>query len=145
VFVPELRLTDAARRLLHSDALAHVATVNPDGSPQVSCVWVEFDEEAGELRWGSLGAWRKVENLRRDPRVAITIESPKPGPSGMRPHMVLHGRARLTEGGAPELLGALAQVYVGPGTKFPPIDDPPPGVVVHVVVDRVGGVGDWTE
>ena len=45
----------------------------------------------------------------------------------MRHYLVLHGRARLTEGGAPELLQQLAYTYVGPGVKFPPMPEPPPG------------------
>jgi hypothetical protein len=38
---------------------------------------------------------------------------------------------------------ALAETYVGPGVRFPPIDDPPPGHVIRIVVDRVDGFGPW--
>ena len=58
-------------------------------------------------------------------------------------YLVVRGRARVTEGGAAELLHRLAQIYVGPGTVFPPMPDPPPGYVVHVAVDRVGSLGPW--
>ena len=51
----------------------------------------------------------------------------------------------VTEGGAPELLHRLAQTYVGPGTVFPPMPNPPPGFVTHVTVTRVGGNGPWTD
>jgi hypothetical protein len=54
-----------------------------------------------------------------------------------------HGRARLEEGGAPELLQRLAHVYLGPDVKFRPMDDPPPGDVMRVAVERIGGVGPW--
>ena len=64
---------------------------------------------------------------------------------GMQHYLVLHGRARITDGGAPELLHQLAQVYVGPGTKFPPMPDPPPGHLLHIEVERVGGFGPWAE
>jgi len=57
---------------------------------------------------------------------------------------VVHGLARITEGGAPEVLSALAQTYVGPGTVFPPMPDPPPGFVIHITVDRVAGMGPWS-
>jgi hypothetical protein len=50
---------------------------------------------------------------------------------------------RITEGGAAALLQQLAYMYVGPGVKFPPVDDPPPGYVTHITVDRVGGIGSW--
>ncbi|MGO9958563.1 MAG: hypothetical protein ACLP50_21790 [Solirubrobacteraceae bacterium] len=58
-------------------------------------------------------------------------------------YVVVHGRARITEGGAPALLARLAQVYLGAGVKFPPMDDPPPGYITHIAVQRTGGVGPW--
>ena len=57
---------------------------------------------------------------------------------------MVHGTARLTAGGAPELLQELAHTYLGPDVRFPPMDDPPPGTVTRITIDRVGGVGDWT-
>jgi PPOX class probable F420-dependent enzyme len=135
-------LSDAARRLLESDALAHVVTVNPDGSPQVAVVWVGL--EGDEIVAGHLDVrQRKVRNLRRDPRVAVSVESDVTNPMGLREHLVVHGRARITEGGAAELLQRLAHTYLGPDVRFPPMDDPPPGVITRITVERVGGVGDW--
>jgi hypothetical protein len=61
----------------------------------------------------------------------------------LKEYLVVHGRARLVEGGAPELLQRLAYVYLGPDVKFPPMDDPPPGHVMRIAVDRIGGVGPW--
>ena len=55
----------------------------------------------------------------------------------------MHGRARLVEGGAPELLQRLARVYLGPDVRFPPMDEPPPGQVMRIAVERLGGVGPW--
>jgi hypothetical protein len=62
----------------------------------------------------------------------------------MKEYLVVHGRARIEEGGAPELLQGLAHVHLGPDVKFPPMDDPPPGFTMRVTVERVGGVGPWT-
>jgi hypothetical protein len=59
-------------------------------------------------------------------------------------YAVLYGKARIQEGGAPELLQRLAEVYIRPGIKFPPMDNPPPGYVTRIRVDRVEGVGPWT-
>ena len=39
----------------------------------------------------------------------------------------------------------LAEVYVGPGVKFPPFDDPPAGHVIHITAERIGGVGPWAD
>ncbi len=64
-------------------------------------------------------------------------------PIGLLEYLVVHGRARITEGGAPELLQRLAHVYLGPDVKFPPMPDPPPGVVIRITPERYSGVGPW--
>jgi PPOX class probable F420-dependent enzyme len=134
-------IADDARALLESDALAHLVTVNDDGSPQVSCVWVGM--EGDEIAFASLGPRRKLDNIRRDDRVALSLEGTRMSGMGLKEYLVVHGRARIEEGGGPELLQRLAHVYLGPDVKFPPMDDPPPGVVVRISVDRLGGVGPW--
>jgi PPOX class probable F420-dependent enzyme len=130
-----------AREVLESDELAHFVTVNPDGSPQVSCVWVGLEDD--EIVSGHLGRWQKVRNVERDPRVSLSIESKSTNDIGMREYLVVHGRARIEEGGAPELLQRLAYTYIGPDVKFPPMPDPPPGFVTRITVERLGGVGPW--
>jgi len=62
----------------------------------------------------------------------------------MANYLIVYGQARLVEGGAPELLQRLAEVYLGPGVKFPPMPNPPPGHVIHIAPERVGGVGPWS-
>jgi PPOX class probable F420-dependent enzyme len=135
-------LTDDVRRALTAGRLAHLATANADGTPQMSVVWIGLEDD--EIVIGHLMGGRKVENIRREPRVVLTVEAEGANPVGMRNYLLVHGRARLAEGGAPELLQRLAEVYVGPGVKFPPFDNPPPGNVIHIAVDRVGGVGPWS-
>jgi len=130
-----------AREVLESDTLAHFVTLNPDGSPQVSCVWVGL--EGDEIVSGHLGRWQKVRNIERDPRVSLSMESKHTNEMGMREYLVVHGHGRIEEGGAPELLQRLAYTYIGPDVKFPPMPDPPPGFVTHVTVERLGGVGPW--
>jgi PPOX class probable F420-dependent enzyme len=137
-------LPESARAVLASGALAHLVTINRDGSPQVTCVWVGLDGD--EIVSGHLRAdQRKLRNIARDPRVALSLDAVGANAIGMRHYLVVHGRARITEGGAPELLHELAQTYVGPGTRFPPMADPPPGVVVRITPERIGGLGPWTE
>jgi hypothetical protein len=82
--------------------------------------------------------------VRRDPRVTLSFEGTRVHPPGLKEYLVVQGRARVEEGGARELLQRLAHVYLGPGVKFPPMDDPPPGFTMRVTVERVGGVGPWT-
>jgi PPOX class probable F420-dependent enzyme len=137
-----VRLPESARRLIESDALAHLVTLNPDGSPQVTCVWVGMDDD--EIVSGHLRAdQRKLRNVARDPRVVLSIEGTEIQPPGLKQYLVVHGRARLVEGGAPELLQLLARVYLGPDVKFPAMDDPPAGHVMRITVERIGGVGPW--
>ena len=137
-------LSAAARRVIESGALAHLVTINDDGSPQVSVVWVEFDGD--ELVAGHLDSrQRKLHNIRRDPRVAVSFEGSGANQIGMRDYLVIHGKATVTEGGAPELLHRLAQTYIGPSTVFPPMPDPPPGFVTHIAITRIAGSGPWLE
>jgi PPOX class probable F420-dependent enzyme len=134
-------MPDEARALVESSALAHLVTLEPDGRPQMSCVWVGMEGE--DVVFASLGPRRKLDNIARDPRVALSIEGTKSNPMGLREYLVVHGAARIEQGGGPELLQRLAHTYLGADVKFPPMDDPPPGVVVHVAPERLGGVGPW--
>jgi PPOX class probable F420-dependent enzyme len=137
-----MTLPDSARAMIESGRRAHLVTLNPDGSPQVSCVWVGLDGD--EIVSAHLNAGQqKLRNIRRDPRVSLSIEGTEIQPPGLLQYLVAHGRARVTEGGAPELLQELAYRYLGPDVAFPPMPDPPPGVIVHVAVDRLGGIGPW--
>lgn len=136
-------LGPAVRTALTSGHLGHLVTLNPDGSPQVSVVWIGLDGD--DIVVGHLMGGRKVANIARDPRVALTVETGGANPVGMANYLIVHGTARLTEGGAPELLQRLAETYVGPGVRFPPMDDPPPGHVIRITAERIGGVGPWAE
>ena len=136
-------LPESARALIESGALGHLVTLNADGSPQVTCVWIGI--EGGELVSGHLGRFQKLKNIERDPRVVVSFEGTRIHPPGLKEYLVVHGRARVTEGGAPELLGRLARVYLGPDVEFPPMPDPPPGFVTRITVERLGGVGPWAE
>ena len=134
-------LPDSARVVLESAALAHLVTLNPDGSPQVTVVWVGLDGD--ELVIGHLPEHRKIRNIRNDGRVALSIETGVRNAMGLNEYLVIYGTARVTEGGAAELLQELARTYLGPDIRFPPVDNPPPGYITHVTVDRIAGVGPW--
>jgi PPOX class probable F420-dependent enzyme len=136
-------LPDSARDVLESDALAHLVTVNRDGSPQVSVVWVGLDGD--DIVSGHLFEQQKLRNVRRDPRVALTLETQVTNPLGLREYLVVHGRASIEEGGAPEVLQELARTYLGSGVEFPRMPDPPPGFRLRIAVERIGGIGPWAE
>ncbi|MEY2566595.1 MAG: hypothetical protein QOE35_1124 [Actinomycetota bacterium] len=137
-----MELSERVRQALESNALAHYVTINPDGSPQVSVVWVGLDGD--EIVGGHLHEQQKIRNIRRDPRVVISLETGDVHPNGLAEYLVVTGIARVDEGGAADVLQHLAHTYLGPDVRFPPMDDPPPGFVTRVTVDKVGGMGDWS-
>jgi PPOX class probable F420-dependent enzyme len=137
-----VKVPQEIRDLIESGCHAHIVTLNPDGSPQVTLVWIGLDGD--EIVSAHLPRNRKVRNIEQDPRVAISLETDTKSSMGLTEYAVLYGQARIQEGGAAELLQKLAEVYIGPGVKFPPMDNPPPGYVVRIRVDRISGVGPWT-
>jgi PPOX class probable F420-dependent enzyme len=138
-----VRVPDEARRILESESLAHVTTIDPDGRPQTTLAWVGL--EGDEVVFATLPDQRKLRNLRRDPRITISIQTERVTPYGLHEYLVIYGTARVTDGGGPEVLQRLAHTYLGPDVTFPPMPNPPPGFVTRVTVDRLGGVGPWNE
>jgi PPOX class probable F420-dependent enzyme len=138
-----MKLNEAARELIGNGADATLVTLNPDGSPQVTVVWVALQStpEGDELVTAHLAEHKKVRNIRRDSRVALTIVSTGDVGKAMRPYLAVEGTARIVDGGAPELLKTLAQTLLDP-TVFPP-QDAPPGFVTHIHIDKIGGIGPW--
>jgi PPOX class probable F420-dependent enzyme len=136
-------LNAAARDLLESDALAHLVTLNPDGSPQVTCVWVGLDGD--DIVSGHMDQRQKLRNVRRDPRVVLSVESATINAMGLREYLVVHGRGQVDEGGAAALLQRLAHTYIGPDVTFPPPGYDAPGYILRITPERVGGPGPWTD
>jgi PPOX class probable F420-dependent enzyme len=136
-----MEIPQSARNVLESDALAHLVTLNPDGSPQVSVVWVGLDGD--EILAAHVPNNQKVKNVRRDGRVALSLETKNQNEMGLVEYLVIKGTARITEGGAVELLRELAKTYIGPDADFLPGDDLPPGYITRITVDRISGVGPW--
>lgn len=127
--------------LIASGAHAHLVTMNKDGSPHVTVVWVGVED--GEIVSAHLPRNQKVRNIERDGRVVLSLEANTLSDFGLREYAVVYGEARITEGGAPELLQKLAYIYMGKGVKFPPMENPPPGYVTRIRVARIEGVGPW--
>jgi len=139
--VAGIALPEAARELLASDVVAHVVTIDEDGGPQVTAAWVGL--EGDEIVLATIPDQRKLRNLRRDARIALSVPSTKRNPWGLLEYLVVYGTARVTEGGAAEMLQQLAHTYLGPDVVFPGIPDPPPGFITRVTPQRLGGVGPW--
>ena len=139
----DMTLNDAAREFIGQGVDATLITLNPDGSPQVSVVWVALRStpDGDELVTAHLAEHKKVRNIRRDPRVAVTIVQPGDVKKQLRQYLSVEGTAYIEEGGAPELLVSLSEVLLDP-EQFPP-KDAPPGFITHIRVEKVGGVGPW--
>jgi PPOX class probable F420-dependent enzyme len=122
-------LDDVTRRLLDGKNFATVATVNPDGGPQTSVVWILRDGDT--VLFSAISTRRKVLNLTRDPRISLTVfDTANPYQS-----VEIRGTAELSGDPGKSLSGALSQKYLG--------EDPPPEpdeltrVVVRVIPLRV--------
>ncbi len=138
-----MELDDTARQLIGSTP-ATLVTVNRDGSPQVSLVWMVVQRTADgddELVTAHLGEHQKVRNIRRDPRVAVTFVSTDRD-TLQPPYLSIRGTARIEQGGAPELLDKIATSLLGPATGFPPPGSPP-GYLTHITIENIGGIGAW--
>jgi len=135
------QLSADALALLESAAVAIVTTIDADGSPHMSSAWVGVED--GEIVIGTLDDQRKLRNLRRDPRIGLVIQSERINEWGLREYLVVNGTARITEGGAADLLQRLARTYIGPDAVFPGMPNPPPGFVTRIRVERLSGVGPW--
>jgi len=134
-------LPETARALLESDAVAHVITVDEDGGPQATLAWVGLDGD--EIVLATMPEQRKLRNLRRDPRIVLSVQSTTRNEWGLLEYLVVYGTARVTEGGAAQMLQRLAHTYIGPDVVFPNMPDPPPGFVTRITPERLGGVGPW--
>lgn len=121
--------------------MATIVTLNPDGSPHVSSAWLGVEE--GEICFATLDDQKKLRNIRRDSRVAVTVQSDQVNQWGLREFLVINGTARITEGGAADMLQRLAWTYLGPHVVFPGRPNPPPGFITRIRVERVSGIGDW--
>jgi PPOX class probable F420-dependent enzyme len=94
--------------LLQKPAFGNLGTIMKDGSPQVTPVWVDFDGK--HVRFNSAKGRVKDKNIRRDPRVSVSLQDPA------NPYRYLEIRGRvveITEKGADDHINKLSQKYLG--------------------------------
>jgi PPOX class probable F420-dependent enzyme len=135
-------IPDGARRFLETGPLAHVVTIDPDGTPHVTLAWAGIDGD--QVVWSSFFDQRKLDNLRRDPRVTLSFQAHESGGERLHPYLVISGRATITPGGALDVMDRLAPYYLGEGERYP-WREAPEGFTVRVDVDKVYGTGSWRE
>jgi PPOX class probable F420-dependent enzyme len=129
-----ITLPQAVRALLKKKAYGHVVTLNAKGRPRVTMVWMDVDGD--EVLFNTAEGRRKVEDLRRDPRVIVSVQDP----DNLQAYAVFYGKVRtISEQGARAHIDTLAKRFLGvdayPG---PPTET---RLIVRIGVDRLGGVG----
>jgi PPOX class probable F420-dependent enzyme len=101
------RLPQQAKSILDKKTFAHLATLMPDGSPQVTPVWVDYDGDFVVINTAEGRA--KPRNMRNDPRVALSATDPD------NPYeaVIIRGRVvEMTNDGADEHIDAMAKKYL---------------------------------
>lgn len=129
------QLSDDLKKILDGKVFVAIVTLQPDGSPQVSPVWVKRDGD--DLLISTTVDRRKTRNMQRDPRVSVMVQ-PADNPYA---YGELRGTASLTTEGGQELIDELSHKYTGkPYSEFNPDSaGEAERVVVRVTVDKVAG------
>jgi len=120
--------------------MAHLSTINPDGSPQVTVIWIGLDGD--QVVSGHMQHHKKLRNIERDPRVVLSFDDARDQEALLNPYAVLYAKAVVEPSGdAWDLLDRLAKVYMSPDSGFPGAKGP--GYIAHYTVERISGVGPW--
>jgi PPOX class probable F420-dependent enzyme len=124
-------IPDEAKHLFENKEMAHVATLNADGSPQVSAVWIALD---GDLVTFNTAEGRlKPKNLRRDGRVAISIADEE----NPYENVIIQGKVTdMTNDGADDDIDALAKRYLD-ADSYPFRQDGEERVIVKIEPEKV--------
>lgn len=134
-------LPESVKKVLEDKAYGHVVTFNPNGQPQLTMVWMDVD--GNEALFNTAEGRKKVQNLRRDPRIMISVQNR----SEPQSYVVLNGAATLTETGADAHIDKLAKRFLGLD-KYPYRQPGEKRVIVRVKIDRLGGLSPkmqpWT-
>ncbi|AWI29788.1 PPOX class F420-dependent oxidoreductase [Streptomyces sp. ICN441] len=128
-------LSEKLKEILDGPVFVDLATIQPDGSPQVSPVWVKRDGD--ELLISTTLGRRKEKNLRRDPRASVVVQ-PFDAPYT---YAEVRGTVTLTEEGGQELIDELSMKYTGKSyAEFnPEAGKDAPRVVVRLTPRKIVG------
>jgi PPOX class probable F420-dependent enzyme len=125
-------LTDEQAQLLVEPNFATVGTLNADGSPQLSIVWIDWDDQ--DVLFNTAAGRAKPRNLARDPRVSVLVADRADGYRWV----AVHGSARMTSDGADAHIDRLARKYTGTGWQRKPGEQ---RLLVRVRPERVSAYG----
>lgn len=118
--------------IFEGESYAHFATVMPDGTPQVTPVWVDHEDREYVLV-NTARTRQKERNVRENPKVGVSVLDPE----DPYRYVSVRGRAELTEEGAVEHINKLARQYMGV-EEYPHLgEESGPRVIVRISTDRV--------
>jgi PPOX class probable F420-dependent enzyme len=135
-----MTIPETVREFLATGPFAHVVLRHPDGRLHVTLAWAGLDGD--ELIFSTFYDRHKMADIRRDPRVTLSFQAKEHAGEGLHPYLVIDGQARVIEGGALEVMDALAPAYIGPGAVFPN-REVPSGATFRATVERIYGMGPW--
>jgi PPOX class probable F420-dependent enzyme len=127
-------LPQSVKKLLEDKAYGHVVTFTTQGNPQLTMVWM--DVEGDEVLFNTSEGRRKSENLRRDPRIIVSVQDR----NDPQAYAVFRGKGRVTEAGADDHIDKLAKRFLGTD-KYPFRQPGEKRLIVRIDVDRIGGFG----
>jgi PPOX class probable F420-dependent enzyme len=121
--------------LLHQPSPCFLATLMPDGSPQMTLTWVDTD--GAHVIINTVQGSQKVQNIERDPRVAVSVSDPS---SPSRYYEVRGRVVNVTTAGGAEHIEALARRYLG--TPYPWYGGRDQvRVILSITADKIRGMG----
>jgi PPOX class probable F420-dependent enzyme len=129
-----VKIPDSLKKILEDKAYGHVLTFNAKGNPEVTMVWI--DVEGDEVLFNTAEGRRKPDNIRRDPRVIVSVQDR----NNPQSYAVFHGKAQVTDTNADAHIDKLAKRFLG-AEKYPYRQPGEKRVVVRIAVDRIGGMG----
>jgi PPOX class probable F420-dependent enzyme len=128
-----VKIPQSLKKILEDKAYGHVVTFNAQGNPELTMVWI--DVEGDEVLFNTAEGRRKPGNIRRDPRVIVSVQDR----NNPQAYAVFHGKGRVTDAGADEHIDKLAKRFLG-ADKYPFRQPGEKRVVVRIAVDRIGGM-----
>jgi PPOX class probable F420-dependent enzyme len=132
---PNAKITSSLQQLLKESSYGQLATVMPDGAPQITQVWLDTDGR--HILVNTVASHQKVKNVRRDPRVAINVHDPA------KPYRIANIRGRVVEvtlAGADDHIDELARKYLGMD-KYPFRRDGQQRIVLKIQPERIHTIG----
>ncbi len=131
------------RELIQTGPMAHLTTINPDGSPQVTVIWIGMDgDDLVSNHMSDNGI--KFKNIRRDPRVALSFDAPRKPGVWINPYAVVYAQATIEQNPRMwDLMNRDAKIYVSPDAEVPVADGSEAGFTVRYLITRISGIGPW--